>query len=632
MERVKFLLLSILLSLVLSSAASGQYYYGNGQQIPITIDSTYITVRFDDTITTLFQQQLPSAMPGFLSITYEFDAIDDFVVYELDSVAVYEQVCDSLESTPGIGFVEPLYRNQTEVPFLAGTGFCVAFEEYVTEQQVDSINALFSVSIDHELYGMPNVYLLRNSPSSELDLLDLANQYYVLPETRYSHPNFGGALTKMWAYEVHDYYSTEQWHLKRVIGRINEASVWDFHGVLDNTIVVAVVDDGVTSHEDLPSSRLLSGCDFYYYDSDPTPGEEEAHGMACAGIIGASHTTDSVAGLLTSSGVISMCPTVKVLPVKRFSDEGVGTGPNVPAEAISWAYLHGADVISNSWGFDFAGEGSARPFDEYDALNEAIANASLFGRGGRGCVVVFSSGNPTNNPEGVAYPSNRPEVIAVGALTSSDSRWYYSRYGSELDLTAPSGDICLTGDVWTLDQMSTLGFNPNVTHTCDYYYPTWNCSSPNDTDYDCNFGGTSAASPLVSGAAALLLSRDSTLSGPAVKYILEQSAETDLHWGTLPDSHHVEYGYGRVDAFRAVLSISRGDTDNDGFISDSSDLGKLVNYLFGSVDMFPSNLLGDVNCSGTVDSSDLGYLSNYLFAVPPGSEPAPENPCFKFGT
>jgi len=273
--------------------------------------------------------------------------------------------------------------------------------------------------------------------------------------------------------------------------------------------------------------------------------------MACAGIIGASHTTDPEAGQLSSSGVISLDPNILIMPVKMFDDSGKGTrGGDVPASAISYAWQSGADILSNSWGYNSTSV-------SYDVINDAIDRATLFGRGGRGCPVIFSSGNSWS-PSGVRYPACLPSSFSVGATQLDDQRWYYSCYGSGLDIVAPSGDVNYQGDVWTLDQMGTLGFNPTRFSDCP--------PGGNDNDYDCRFGGTSAACPVVSGTAALLLSRNSTLSAQAVYYILRNSAVTHLDWGTInpPDD---EYGHGRVDAYRAILSIARGDANNSGTVS-----------------------------------------------------------------
>jgi len=101
-----------------------------------------------------------------------------------------------------------------------------------------------------------------------------------------------------------------------------------------------------------------------------------------------------------------------------------------------------------------------------------------------------------------------------------------------------------------------------------------------------------------------------------------------LDWGVLPDTPSVEYGYGRVDAFRAVLSISRnGDVKNNDGILLVDDIVFLVNYLFkGGTAPFPSPLLADVNCDGDVVVSDVVYMVQCLFK----GGPQPIKPCFQF--
>jgi subtilisin family serine protease len=123
------------------------------------------------------------------------------------------------------------------------------------------------------------------------------------------------------AYKLFDYYHNVQAHTKKVIGTFNSASVWDFAG-LTRPITVAVIDDGIDAHEDLPSSRILTGFNFAEGETDTRPGRKMTHGMACAGIIAGSHTTDSLGGSHRSSGIISLSPNVKILPVNVFDSLG----------------------------------------------------------------------------------------------------------------------------------------------------------------------------------------------------------------------------------------------------------------------------------------------------------------------
>lgn len=494
--------------LMVTGEVVSDHYYGGGEPIPLGIDTLFATIRFDLSIPVHQQQAILDSIDRIESVIEDDHAIDGFIVCSLSTGDGYHAFLDSLREMVSIDFAEPYYLNSLDSAFLVGIHFCVAFNEDVSRTAIDSINAQLGAEISHEVPGMPNVLVLTNTPAAGSGLVDLANSYYELAETRYAHPEFAVWPVKC-AYKLYDHYSQYQLHIKKVIGQFNTASVWDFAG-LDDTIVVAVVDDGADVHEDLPLERLLAGYDFADGDPDPSPGDSAAHGMGCAGIIGASHARDSSLSHLTSTGVFSMTDDAVILPVKIFDDKGSGAGvePSDIAAAITYAYTNGAQLLSNSWGYAFSGPGG----DEFDVLTDALERATIFGRNGLGCPVIFSSGNGSPYIPGVLYPAWLPFVSSVGATDLNDQRWHYSSYGEGLDIVAPSGDYCLQGDVWTLDQMGNLGYNPDVASACGMSV-TWNCpQGANDVDYGCHFGGTSAASPIVSGTAALLLAKDPNLT------------------------------------------------------------------------------------------------------------------------
>lgn len=112
----------------------------------------------------------------------------------------------------------------------------------------------------------------------------------------------------------------------------------------------------------------------------------------------------------------------------------------------------------------------------------------------------------------------------------------------------------------------------------------------------------------------------------AADYYLS-GADTQLAWGTMTPSDSVQYGHGRVNAFDAILSISRGDVNNDGIIDIGGDLGALIDWIFFAIEPFPTHLLTDCNCDGTTDGSDLQYFLDWGWF---GTGPAPVKPCFKF--
>ena len=589
-----------------------------GGEISVYIDSLKVAIKFDAGAN---KSNLLASIGRIVDEIDDDHMIDGFASCSLSTGANYDSFLDSLDTISGIYLVEPYYIVSEDLVAPVGQSFFVRFGSEVTREEIDSINNVFNTVITDSIVDLPNVFTLNNTDSSGYRVLSLANTYYNLSETEFSHPNFGIRLKLNAPYQLFDNYAQNQDHIKRVVGQFNDSTVWDFAGLTDS-IIVAVVDDGVTSHEDLPSSRILAGYDYAHDDSDATPGATMGHGMSCAGIIGASHTTDSLTGMGDSSGVISLNPNVRIVPIKLFPDSNTASGQTLEdlANGITEAWsVYDADVMSNSWSFPF-------PEHEFDVINYALLFAYLNGREGKGVPLIFSADNEGYFwciHEIVGYPARLEACFAVAALKLNDSAWYYNTCGPEMDIAAPSGDMSLLGNMWSLDQMDTLGYNLLDTGA------TWDCPtlSGNDYDYMCHFGGTSGACPIVSGVASLILAKDPSLTANEVYNILRYSAQTELDWGTVTPPDY-QYGYGRVDAFRAILSLARGDADNSDAY-DISDLVFLVDFLFHSgAAPFPSVLLGDSNCDSSVDVDDLTYLIAFIFGDPAG--PAPVKPCFEY--
>ncbi len=288
----------------------------------------------------------------------------------------------------------------------------------------------------------------------------------------------------------------------------NAPEAWDI-SLGSAGIRVAVIDDGLEEHEDLPNTNLGLGYS-PANNGNGTPNSSGAHGVSCAGSINAAHNGIGVAGV---------APNCEIFSVNIFLG---GETTNDLADAISYAKNNGADVLSNSWGY------SSCTFSA-TALNNALADAKNNGRGGKGCVIVFAAGN--NSFTCVTYPGNNPNVIAVGAITKEGNRSSYSNQGSALDLSAPSNGG--SQSVYTTDRMGSAG------------YATGN--------YTSTFGGTSSACPVVAGVAALVLSVDGNLTSSDVQSILQSTAKD---FGA--SGFDVQFGHGCVDAKAALDATLNG--------------------------------------------------------------------------
>lgn len=284
-------------------------------------------------------------------------------------------------------------------------------------------------------------------------------------------------------------------------------------------VIVAVFDSGLElTHPDLNTYSLS-----YNTITNTSPsviyGE---HGTACAGIISAkTHNALGVSGIAPFSPVMS---------ISHQFGSYVPNQPQLLANGFSFAKDNGASVISNSWG---GGSHS-------QILEDAMEDALDYGRGGKGCVIVFAAGNA--NTGTVSYPASAiDDIIAVGAMSPDGKRKdpstidgetnWGSNYGSALDIVAPGVKIPTT------DRTGSAGYNASG----DYYL---------------TFNGTSSACPHVAATAALIISEVPTLTQQqVVEAILTSTYKLPSY--TFPTTKtfgtwNQEVGYGLLNAKAAI--------------------------------------------------------------------------------
>jgi len=246
---------TVVFLLASASSVHGEFYYSSGNQIPLTVDTLRVIIKFDEGPS---QSSVDQLMQAFARIVGETDdplPADGFIACTLSTGQGYYAFIDSVQAIEGVYLVEPYYLIADSSEFVVCGRFLAAFDSSLTTGQIDSINDLYHVEIMQEMLGMHNVYLLKNTDQSGYRTLDLANLYYNLPEIRYAHPDFR-SYVHLSSYRLYDYYHQYQPQIKKVIGTFNETTVWDFAAV-DRSVVVGLIDDGVDFHEDLPEERLL---------------------------------------------------------------------------------------------------------------------------------------------------------------------------------------------------------------------------------------------------------------------------------------------------------------------------------------------------------------------------------------
>ncbi len=325
----------------------------------------------------------------------------------------------------------------------------------------------------------------------------------------------------------------QQWHHPRV----QSSLAWDIT-TGDPSLIIAIVDGGVElDHPDL-ADALVPG-----YNADDRIAQEDGgqvhdvdgHGTFVAGLAGAIGNN--------GTHVVGMGWSFSIMPVRYYNSPGGGYLHNILAGA-RWAVDNGAKCVNVSQ--------TGVEYDTVQTTGEYIKS--------QGGLLFWAAGNDNRDLSWFDWQ----DVIVVGGTDRADAKTWCSAYGLAVDLYAPGIDIIST----YVD--GGLGLS--------------GC-------------GTSAATPMAAGVAALVWTANPSLS--------PEQVEQRLYAGCLDlgePGNDTIWGWGRLHSYGAVLATTPciGDLDGDGD-TDQSDLGILLAaYEFDDG--------GDLDGDSDTDQSDLGLL------------------------
>lgn len=435
---------------------------------------------------------------------------------------------------------------------------------------------------------LDNIFLLHIPIES--DILSIVQEYASCPNVIYAEPNSIAHLCSI----PNDANFSSQWYLHntgQVIynntsgtpdADIDAPEAWDIEtGSQD--VVIAIIDSGIDyTHPDLaaniwnntdeiPNNGIdddnnefiddVMGWDFWYEDNDPK--DNYGHGTLCAGTAAAS-TNDGV-------GIAGVAWNCKIMPVQTFPDVG-GANAIIIAEGMTYAADNGADIMSMSFAL------SDSTFIR-DAVNYAYD---------KGVYLCAAAGNSNNSVKN--YPAAYDNVTAVAATNQNDKRctsedWIPgsgSNYGDWVDIAAPGNLIYTTMPTYHV-YFNNYGFTQNYSFS----------------------RGTSLASPIVAGVAALLLSKDPSLTPDEVKALLCGNVD--------PYNSTVYIGTGRINAQKALVALNQPPNTPTITGQTKGKIKVATEYNFTTIDPNGDDVYYFINWGDDTNSSWIGpYQSGDL--------------------
>lgn len=394
----------------------------------------------------------------------------------------------------GAAFAGPAFANEEDREQEAVEGVRDVVVALLPDSSVEDIARDHGLVVVRQLVGSTDVHLLR-APSGT-DAVELSVQLSGDVRVRFAEPNYRGGMPEgdpnyAWGSAGPRWVGTDPsvWVSQPALAQVSVSGAHE--ATTGEGVVVAVLDTGVQPDHPVLAGRLVGGIDVLDGDTDPT---EVADGLDDDGdgaVDEAMGHGTHVAGI-----VLAVAPDARIMPIRVLTADGVGFVFSV-AEGIRYAVAAGADVINLSLGTTV---NSALMREVIDEAEDDV-------------VIVAAAGNEGTTAR--QYPAALEDVLSVASVDSTDVRSPFSNHGW-VDVAAPGQDV--------VSSLPTDG------------YAAWD--------------GTSMATPIVAGQAALLHAAGAR---DVEQLVLRTAVPLDRALGA-----------GRVDVAGSVQGINADDDGDDG--------------------------------------------------------------------
>ena len=381
----------------------------------------------------------------------------DIIKYQLKSGALTKEVENNLKQSfqkldPVLHIGEVIHEDQRQTMLLTDE-IVIKFIADATREQIDQVLNKYQLEITQEFPAGIYLYMVRSKVLRDKELLEQTKN--IQDEEWVEHVELNMTYTKEHDINPNDTLAREQWDHRNLIDTptawdgLRAQAVANTYGT--TTVRIAVIDGGIDStHPDF-AGNLSDGVtpkrgtlfDFNNLAlnlNNPTGSHGTCTASAATGIANNNQGTAGVAG------------NCQLLPIQYSSRGNVafdsqmftwigGFNPgnaNITNVSAAPGVNAAAHIMSNSWG----------PTPPINAINSvtlitAFELLTNFGRGGRGILFFFSTGNGNRLYENQRPYGRNPRTMAIGASTLTNAgrvevRAPYSNYGPGVEFCAPS--------------------------------------------------------------------------------------------------------------------------------------------------------------------------------------------------